>query len=73
MFQRKPNYKPVTLNDNHKIDLLKLIRFLKQAHFDLEKKKEEDSAFRFEMLIEYLEKDFSNKKGLTYEGRCIGL
>ncbi|NDC22719.1 MAG: hypothetical protein EB078_09150 [Proteobacteria bacterium] len=54
------------------ISHLKLIRFLEDAQRRCEEAGEKDSAFRFEMMVEYFRKDYVPGKPLAFTGMVLG-
>lgn len=57
-----------------RIHVRDLIRFVGEAQGALEEKGELDSALRFEILKDFLERDFDPRKGtLKFSGMAIGL
>jgi|DEB3_MinimDraft_2_1074329.scaffolds.fasta_scaffold10095_3 hypothetical protein len=73
MFQRKANMKPAALQDGCNVSLRSLIAFIESCETTLKSKGHEDEAFRFECIAEYLRKDFSPSKGLTFKSGVLGL
>lgn len=73
MFQRKANMKPATLQDGCNVSLRSLIDFVGQCETALKAKGQDDEAFRFECLQEYLRNDFHPRDGLKFKGGAIGL
>lgn len=73
MHQRKANMKPAGLDDSVNISLRSLIEFVSDCESTLQSKGEEDEAFRFECLLEYLRNDFTPSKGLHFKPGVIGL
>ena len=73
MHQRPANMKPAAMDSRDKVDLYDLIVFFKEAQQKYEMRNEQDSAFIFEMLTEYFEKDYKPSKPLTFTGRAVGL
>jgi len=73
MHQRPANMKPAAMDSRDKVDLYDLIKFFKEAQHRFELRKEEDTAFVFEMMSEYFEKDYKPSKGLIFTGRAVGL
>lgn len=56
-----------------KIDLYDLIKFFQEAQERFESRKDEDTAFAFEMLSEYFQKDFKPGQKLKFTGTAVGL
>ena len=54
------------------INHFKLIQFLKDAQTKCQNEGEEDSAFRFEMLVEYFSKDYEPGKPLKFNPTILG-
>lgn len=75
MNQRIAKMKPASFinHDDPAIRISTLITFVEAAHKALEARGEEDSAFRFECLLQYLREDHKPGKPLTYCGMAIGL
>ncbi len=73
MFQRNANMKPAGLNDSVNIPLRSLIEFVRQCESTLKSKGQEDEAFRFECITEYLQNEFTPSKGLTFKPGVLGL
>lgn len=73
MYQRPANMKPAAMDGRDKVDLYQLISFFKEAQHRFDLKEEPDTAFVFEMMAEYFEKDFKPSKGLVFTGRAVGL
>jgi hypothetical protein len=71
MFQRQGKSHKAALVDSDKISYKSLVEFCKKAKVDLESAGEEDSALRFELLEEWLRKDF--KGSFSYNSKMIGL
>ena len=70
MYQRRANMKPAAMNDIDRIDTLTLVKFFKAAKEDLERRKLEDEAFRFEMLEDHFRNAY--KGGLKYCPSILG-
>jgi hypothetical protein len=73
MFQRKAVMKPAVMDSRAKVDLYDLIIFFNEAKGRFESKNEPDTAFAFEMLCEYFEKDFKPGQKLKFTGTAVGL
>jgi len=73
MFQRKANMKPAGLQDGCNVSLGSLITFIESCEKSLKSKGHEDEAFRFECIADYLRKDFTPSKGLTFKSGVLGL
>lgn len=73
MYQRKANMKPAALQDGCSVSLRSLLSFIDDCERTLKAKGEEDEAFRFECISEYLRKEFNPSKGLTFKPGVIGL
>jgi hypothetical protein len=73
MYQRKANMKPAALQDGCNVSLRSLIDFIDSCEKTLRAKGQEDEAFRFECISEYLKNDFAPSKGLTFRSGVIGL
>ena len=56
-----------------KISHLHLIKFMEECQHQLTLKGEPDSAFRFEMVAEYLRQDFKPGTPLQYTPMALGL
>ena len=56
-----------------KISHLHLIKFMEECQRQLTLKGEPDSAFRFEMVAEYLRQDFKPGTPLQYTPMALGL
>lgn len=68
-----PRKKPVRqAADPDAVNFRSLVEFVKQAQQDLQAAGEEDSALRFEILHEYLTKDFRGG-WLKYTSKALGL
>ena len=65
--------KPAALQDGCNVSLRSLIEFIDNCETALRSKGQEDEAFRFECIAEYLRKDFSPSKGLTFKSGVLGL
>lgn len=72
MNQRAGKTHNAGLRDGDAVKLGQLIKFCKDAHKDLEKAGEEDSALRFEILAQALLEDFKGGN-LNYSSKMIGL
>lgn len=70
MYQRRANMKPAAMNDIERIDTLTLVKFFKAAKEDLERRKLEDEAFRFEMMEDYFRNEY--RGGLHYSPTILG-
>lgn len=73
MYQRKANMKPAGLQDSCNVSLGSLINFIEDCEAALRKKGEEEEAFRFECIAEYLRKDYTPSKGLNFKPGVLGL
>ena len=73
MYQRNANMKPAALNDDVRVSLGSLIEFISSCERALRSRGEEDEAFRFECINEYLKNDYSPSKGLRFKPGAIGL
>lgn len=73
MYQRKANMKPAALDDNVRIPLGSLMEFITNCELALRARGEEDEAFRFECINEYLKQEFTPSKGLHFKPGVIGL
>ena len=69
--QRSGNWKPATLRDNDTFTSMELCQFVKSAKELLEAKGEEDSAFYFEQIEDWLRTNPG--KGLKNAGMILGL
>jgi len=69
--QRKGNWKPATLRDNTTFTSMELYQFVKSAKELLDERGEEDSAFYFEQIEDWLRT--SPGKGLRDAARVLGL
>lgn len=67
-----PRNKLKICDPDDSVSLRSLIEFVRKAQLDLANAGEEDSALRFEILYEYLTKDFRGAY-LTYTSRALGL
>lgn len=65
--------KPAVMDQRDKVDLYELITFFKEAQHRFELREESDTAFVFEMMSEYFEKDFKPSKNLIFTGSAVGL
>ena len=65
--------KPAALQDGCNVPLRSLIAFIEDCERSLKAKGEEDEAFRFECIAQYLRNDFTPSKGLTFKSGVIGL
>lgn len=72
MNQRPGKTHTAVLRDGDRIALRDLVDFCKSAKEDLEKEGDQDAAFRFEMLEEYLRTGYQGGK-LTYKSNILGL
>jgi hypothetical protein len=70
-FQRAGKMKSATMNSGTHVNMLDLIRFLKEAKEDLENHNEPDSALRFEIAYDYFMKEY--KGGEIKTKRALGL
>lgn len=61
------------LSDGTGINLRSLLAYARSAQKALEQEGEEDSALRFELFAEYLEKDVANGKPFGFTYKTIGL
>jgi hypothetical protein len=61
------------MDSREKVDLYDLIRFFEDAKDKFESRGEEDTAFVFEMMSEFFQKDYSSKKPLKFFGGAVGL
>ena len=59
--------------DSDGINYRSLVDFAKSAAAALEKKGEEDAAFYFEQLFDYLSEDYVPSKGLDRAEKILGL
>jgi hypothetical protein len=73
MYQRKANMKPAALSDDVRVSLGSLMEFISSCELALRAKGEEDEAFRFECILEYLKNDYTPSKGLHFRPGAIGL
>lgn len=73
MYQRKANMKPATLNDGVNISLGSLVEFITDCERTLRTRGEEDEAFRFECILDYLKNDYTPSKGLNFKPGVLGL
>ena len=73
MNQRKANMKPAALQDGCNVSLRSLIAFIDDCERSLRSSGEEDEAFRFECIAEYLRKDYTPSKGLLFKPGVLGL
>lgn len=73
MYQRPANMKPAAMDSRDRVDLYDLITFFKEAQHRFESRDEGETAFVFEMLSEYFEKDYKPSKPLVFTGRAVGL
>lgn len=72
MNQRPGKYHKAALNDSVKISYRDLVEFCKKAKTDLYDSGDEDAAFRFELLEDWLRTDY-NGGSLQYQSKIIGL
>ena len=70
-FQRPGKTKSATLSSGTNVNMLDLVRFLKEAKEDLEKHNEPDSALRFEIAYDYFMKEYNG--GEIKTKRALGL
>jgi hypothetical protein len=61
------------LNDRADVSLRSLIDYVKQAHAACEEVGEEDSALRFEMMLDFLQQDVVNGKPFKFSYKSLGL
>jgi hypothetical protein len=61
------------LADGTGVNLRSVLNFARAAQKALEQEGEEDSALRFELLADYLEKDVANGKPFGFTYKTIGL
>lgn len=73
MYQRSANMKPAVMDSRDKVDLYDLVAFLKEAQHRFETREDEDTAFAFEMMAEFFEKDYKPSKPLVFTGSAVGL
>jgi hypothetical protein len=73
MYQRKANMKPAALSDDVRVSLGSLMEFILSCELALKARGEEDEAFRFECIREYLKNDYTPSKGLHFKPGVIGL
>ena len=63
---QKPSFQPSGISPN------KLIQFLEHAQHRCADAGEEEAAFRFEMMVEYLRKDYVPGKPLEFNSMVLG-
>ena len=75
MNQRIAKMKPASFvnHDDPAIRISTLITFVEAAHKALEARGEEDSAFRFECLLQYLREDHKAGTPLLFSKTAIGM
>lgn len=71
IMRRQSHKAPASLTGVDRIGTMTLVKFLKAAKEDLERRGLEDEAFRFEMMEEYFRNDF--KGSLTYSPSILGM
>ena len=64
---QKPSFKQTGINH------FQLIKFLQLCQKRLEMEGERDSAFRFEMVVDYLKQDYVPGRPLEFDGKVLGL
>ena len=69
--QRSGNWKPAAMTDGDRMSIREVIQFARSAKEQLEQRGEEDCAFYFEQLEDWLKTNPS--KGLSDAGRVLGL
>lgn len=69
--QRTGNWKPATMRDNDSFTSMELCQFAKSAKEMLELRGEEESAFYFEQIEDWLRTNPG--KGLRDAGKVLGL
>ena len=69
--QRRGNWKPAALNDGDKISIREIINFAESAQEMLEIRGEDESAFYFEQVVDWLKTN--PQKGLRNAGHILGL
>lgn len=67
-----PIKKP-TLSDGTGVNLRTVLAYARSAQRALEQEGEEDSALRFELFADYLEKDVANGKPFGFTYKSLGL
>lgn len=73
MYQRKANMKPAALSDDVRVPLGTLVEFIHSCETALRSRGEEEEAFRFECILEYLKNDYTPSKGLCFKPGVLGL
>jgi len=61
------------LSDGTGINLRSVLSYARSAQRALEGEGEEDSALRFELFADYLEKEVANGKPFSFSTRTLGL
>lgn len=69
--QRAGNWKPAAMGDGDRMSIRDIIGFAKSAQQLLETKGEEDAAFYFEQVADWLQTN--PQKGLSDAGKVLGL
>lgn len=69
--QRAGNWKPAAMGDGDRMSIREVISFAKSAQEMLELKGEEDAAFYFEQIVDWLQTN--PQKGLRDAGTVLGL
>lgn len=54
------------------INPFSLIKFLEEAERMCKQKGDEESAFKFEMMVEYFKQDYEEGKPLKFSGQVLG-
>lgn len=73
--QRIARMKPASFvnHDNPSINVSTLTKFMEAAQKALEAKGEMDEAFRFECIVQYLQKDYKLGTPLVFTPTAIGM
>jgi hypothetical protein len=71
--QRRGNWKPAAMNDSSKIDALSLTTFCKHAKVLLEERGEEDAAFYFGQVEDWLRDGGRIQTGHNDVARILGV
>jgi len=59
--------------DSDGVNLRKMTRLMEECAYELEQAGYEDPAYYFNQIVDYLQKDYSIKKGFEPASRILGL
>ena len=66
-------YSAAATDNRQSVDLMSLIKFVRQARAALEEAEKEDAAHYFEMFEEYLVQDVANGKPFGFTYKALGI